>query len=51
VTTERFEEEARRLLGGSFYKIKPYIRIVNSHEIGKLYGLPEVTQKEEKVKL
>jgi predicted RNA-binding protein len=39
VTTERYEEEARKLLGGTFHEIKPHIRIINWQEIVKLYKL------------
>ena len=48
VTTERFEEEARKLLGGTFHEIKPHIRIINWQEIVKLYKLLRDTTEMEK---
>jgi len=52
VTTERFEEEARRLLGGTFHEIKPQIRIINWQEIVKLYKLlRDTTDAEKKLRI
>jgi len=52
VTTERFEEEARKLLGGTFHEIKSHIRIINWREIVRLYKLlVETSQTEEKLRL
>jgi len=48
VTTERFEEEARKLLGGTFHEIKANIRIINWQEIVKLYKLLRDTTEMEK---
>jgi predicted RNA-binding protein len=48
VTTERFEEQARKLLGGTFHEIKPHIRIINWQEIVKLYKLLRDTTDMEK---
>lgn len=52
VTTERFEEEARKLLGGTFHEIKPHIRIINWQEIVKLYKLlRDVTEMEKELRV
>jgi len=48
VTTERFEEEAKRQLGGTFHEIKPHIRIINWQEIVKLFKLLRDTTEMEK---
>ena len=48
VTTERFEEEARKLLGGTFHEIKTHIRIINWQEIVRLYKLLRDTTEMEK---
>ncbi len=52
VTTEKFEAEARSLLGGTFHEIKPYIRIIHWKDILRLYKpLREVTDIEKKLRL
>jgi predicted RNA-binding protein len=52
VTTEHFEEETRKLLGGTFHEIKPHIRVVNWKEIVKLYKLlRDATLIEKEMKL
>jgi predicted RNA-binding protein len=52
VTTERYEEEAKKLLGGTFHEIKPHIRIINWQEIVKLYKqLRDSTDTEKKLRI
>lgn len=52
VTTGRFEEEAKRQLGGTFHEIRPYIRIVNWRKIVALHTLmKQVSELEKDVKL
>jgi predicted RNA-binding protein len=52
VTTERYEEEAKKLLGGTFHEIKPQIRIINWKEIVKLYKqLRDSTDTEKKLRI
>jgi len=52
VTTEKFEDEARSLLGGTFHEIKPHIRIIHWNDIVKYYRLlTEVTKIEKKLRL
>ena len=52
VTTEKYEEEARSLLGGTFHEIKPHIRIIHWQDIVQLYKLlREVTETEKELRL
>jgi predicted RNA-binding protein len=39
VTTERFEDETKKLLGGTFHEIKSHIRIINWRDLVRLYRL------------
>lgn len=48
VTTEKYEDQARNLLGGTFHEIKPHIRIINWQHILKLYKLLRDTTDMEK---
>jgi predicted RNA-binding protein len=48
VTTEKYEEQARSLLGGTFHEIKPHIRIIHWQDIVKLYRLLRDTTDTEK---
>jgi len=52
VTTARFEDEARKLLGGTFHEIKPHIRIINWQGVVRLYKLlTEATGIEKELRL
>jgi predicted RNA-binding protein len=52
VTTEHYEEETRKLLGGTFHEIKQHIRIVNWKDVVKLYKLlRDATAIEKEMKL
>lgn len=48
VTTDRFEEEAKKQFGGTFYEIKPHVRIIRWQDIVKLYKLLRDTTDMEK---
>jgi hypothetical protein len=48
VTTERYEEETKKLLGGTFHEIKANIRIINWQGIVKLCKLLRDTTDMEK---
>jgi predicted RNA-binding protein len=52
VTTEHYEEETKKLLGGTFHEIKQHIRIVNWKDVVKLYKLlRDATAIETEIKL
>ena len=52
VTTEKFEDQARSLLGGIFHEIKPQIRIINWQDVVRLYRLlREIIEVEKKLGL
>jgi hypothetical protein len=52
VTTEKYEDEARKLLGGTFHEIKPCIRIIHWEDIVRHYKLLlEVTETSKKLRL
>ncbi len=48
VTTEKYEDQAKSLLGGTFHEIKPHIRIILWQDIVRLYKLMTEVAKIEK---
>jgi len=52
VTTEKYEDEAKSLLGGTFHEIKQHIRIIHWGDIVRVYKLlREATEVEKKLRL